>query len=207
VRRRTAAGWLWLVVPVVVLAAGTQAQEPELPPAPEASEVVGPPRGQPLSGPELDARTDEVAGLLRCPVCQGLSVGDSPAGMAQKMKLQVRELVAAGYDEEQILNYFERSYGEFVRLEPPLRGVNWIVWLAPLGGLLLGSAVVFWTLRGSGRTTAAQTAPGEELDDAEARPDPDRLPEDEALACYVLKVREEAYGWPGGVSASREEPS
>ena len=41
----------------------------------------------------------------------------------------MRELLAAGYDQEQILAYFEHSYGEFVRLQPPLRGVNWLVWL------------------------------------------------------------------------------
>ncbi len=193
---------------LLVVAAGAQDAEPELPPAPDAVDVVGPPRGQPLSGAVLDARTNEVAGLLRCPVCQGLSVGDSPAGMAQKMKHQVRDLVAAGYDEEQILAYFERSYGEFVRLEPPLRGVNWIVWLAPLVGLVLGSVVVYWTLRGSRQAGGADAAG----DDSSRGPaeeilDPDRLPDDPKLASYVLAVREEAYGWPGGVSPSREDAS
>ncbi len=80
-------------------------------------------------GEALLARTEDVAGLLRCPVCQGLSVADSPATMAVNMKAQVREMLAAGYDQEQILAYFEHSYGEFVRLQPPLRGVNWLVWL------------------------------------------------------------------------------
>ncbi len=55
------------------------------------------------------------------------------------MKARVRELLAAGYDEEQILAYFERSYGEFVRLEPPRRGINWLVWLAPPLALWAGS--------------------------------------------------------------------
>ncbi|MFL5389578.1 MAG: cytochrome c-type biogenesis protein CcmH, partial [Myxococcales bacterium] len=83
---------------------------------------MGRPAGTPLAGSQLDARTEEVAGLLRCPVCQGLSVADSPATMARNMKLEVRDKLAAGYDQEQILADFERSYGEFVRLRPPLRG-------------------------------------------------------------------------------------
>ena len=165
--------------------------------------IVGPPRGQALSGPALDARTAEVASLLRCPVCQGLSVADSPAGMAQNMKHQVRELLAAGYDEEQILSYFEKSYGEFVRLEPPLRGVNWLVWLAPLAGLLVGGAIVVWALRAprAARAEGAEApASSAGAPDDEGSPRPDTLPDDAELAAYVLKVRELAYGWPGGLS-------
>ena len=82
--------------------------------------TVGPPRGPALSGAPLEEATARVADLLRCPVCQGLSVGDSPSTMASNMRAQVKDLAAAGYDQEQILAYFERSYGEFVRLKPPL---------------------------------------------------------------------------------------
>ena len=175
-------------------------------PAPDAAVVVGPPAGPPLAGEALEARTDEVAALLRCPVCQGLSVGDSPAGMAVKMKHQVKDLVAAGYDEEQILAYFERSYGEFVRLEPPLRGVNWLVWLAPVLGLVAGVLIVGWALRAPRAPASPQ---GEALPEAaeaeEDLPGPDSLPEEPRLAEYVLKVREDAYGWPGGSSPSKKE--
>jgi cytochrome c-type biogenesis protein CcmH/NrfF len=118
--------------------------------------------------------------------------------MAQNMKQQVRELLAQGYDRDQALAYFERSYGEFVRLEPPLRGVNWLVWGAPLAGLAAGLAIVVWALRP--RTTGS--APASEATDSasvEGEPDPDTLPDDPRLAPYLLKVRESAYGWPGGV--------
>jgi cytochrome c-type biogenesis protein CcmH len=165
--------------------------------APDPHSVVGAPRGAALSGPDLDARTEEVAALLRCPVCQGMSVGDSPATMAQNMKQQVRELLAQCYDRDQALAYFERSYGEFVRLEPPLRGVNWLVWGAPLAGLAAGLAVVVWALRP--RTASGPVAEGPETPSADNPPDPDALPDDPGLASYVLKVRESAYGWPGGV--------
>jgi cytochrome c-type biogenesis protein CcmH len=152
-------------------------------------EVVGAPRGTALSGAALDTRTEEVGALLRCPVCQGLSIADSPATMASKMKARVRELLAAGYDEEQILSYFERSYGEFVRLEPPRRGINWLVWLAPPLALLGGLALVRRTLR----RAASPASPAAEV------PARDALPADPALARNVLRVRELAYGWPGGI--------
>ena len=161
--------------------------------------VVGAPKGQPLAGAVLDSHTEEVAGLLRCPVCQGLSVAASPSSMASNMKAEVRSLLAAGYTEEQVLAYFERSYGEFVRLRPTLRGVNWVVWLGPVAALLAGGGTVFLALR---RSTAAAEAGASPTD---ALPSRDTLPDDRALASAVLRIRERAYGWSGGV-APRAEP-
>jgi cytochrome c-type biogenesis protein CcmH len=185
-----------LAAAALVLAAfPVRGQEPSAAAADPRS-IVGPPRARPLSGAALEARTEDVASLLRCPVCQGLSVADSPATTALNMKAEVKELLAAGYDQEQILAYFERSYGEFVRLKPPLRGVNWIVWLAPLAALLAGAAVIARALRARRRVPAA---PVEQV--SPDVPGPDTLPDDPKLAAYVKKARELAYGWPGGVRA------
>ena len=118
---------------------------------PDAANFVGEPKGAPLSSVQLDHRTSEVAGLLRCPVCQGMSVDDSQAEMAVNMKGQVRELLARGYTEEQILKYFELSYGQFVLLRPKFEGVTSAVWLLPVMGLILGVAIVIVSLRKLGR--------------------------------------------------------
>ena len=110
--------------------------------------------------------------------------------MAVNMRAQVRELLAAGYDQEQILAYFEHSYGEFVRLEPPLRGVNWLVWLGPVA-----RARGRRLLRRRARSARAAAAPPAE---AAPLPGPATLPDDPELARYVRRVRELAYGWPDG---------
>lgn len=123
---------------------------------PDAAQFVGAPKGTPVSGEQLALRTNEVAALLRCPVCQGMSVADSKAEMAVNMKGQVRELLERGYTEEQILLYFEKSYGQFVLLEPKKEGVNWLVWLAPIVALLGGAAVVAVALRKLQRPAAPQ---------------------------------------------------
>ena len=151
----------------------------------DPQQAVGAPRGQPLQGAALDALTHEIAALVRCPVCQGLSVADSPTDLARNMKLQIRQMLAAGYDREQVLAYFESSYGEFVRLQPPLRGVNWLVWIAPALGLLAGAFVVARALRKAPPVDAPRP-----VDVAPA--------DDPALEPYLLRVRELAYGWPGG---------
>ena len=140
----------------VVLAAAfcsaAMAQQPAAEPSAEAivtsrRAIIGAPAGQPLSGAALDEKTMEVAALLRCPVCQGLSIADSPAAMAINMKREVRDLLAEGYSGDQVLAYFEKSYGEFVRLQPPLRGFNWLVWLAPVAALIAGLFIVIRFVR------------------------------------------------------------
>jgi cytochrome c-type biogenesis protein CcmH len=115
--------------------------------APEASMFVGPPQGPPLAGAALDVKTREVSALLRCPVCQGMSVADSPAEMALSMKHQVNALLARGYTQEQILDYFERSYGQFVLLKPPFQGVNILVWVLPVLALAIGAVLVLTKIR------------------------------------------------------------
>lgn len=114
---------------------------------PDAAQFVGPPKGTPLAGDALVQRTNEIGHLLRCPVCQGMAVSDSPAEMAVNMKGQVRELLARGYTEEQILKYFELSYGQFVLLKPKFEGVTGMVWVLPVLALILGATIVFIKLR------------------------------------------------------------
>jgi cytochrome c-type biogenesis protein CcmH len=174
---------LFLLAVLAALPIG--AQEVQLP-APD--QIVGQPAGQPLTGDALEKQTEHVAGQLRCPTCQGLSVFDSPAPMAVNMKHQVRDLLAAGYTGEQITRYFEASYGEFVRLKPTMSGINWIVWLAPVVMLGIGIWAVMSFLRRSNKSQRASEAA---LEVATEPDDPELLP-------YLLKVRELAYGWPGG---------
>ena len=181
---------------ILAIASGAPAASP-----PAVGTGIEAPRGAQLSGPELDKRTEDIGALLRCPVCQGLSVADSPATMARNMKAEVREKLAKGYDQEQILAYFERSYGEFVRLDPPMRGVNWLVWFGPLAVLLAGGAVIAWVMRRS-RRQAGATEPREVAIAAPADSDPpsrDTVPADPRLAAAVRRVRMLAYGWPQGV--------
>ena len=154
---------------------------------PDVSAVVGQPQSTPLSGERLEAHTERLSDIIRCPVCQGSSVGDSPSEMARNMKQQVKELLALGFNDEQIIQYFEASYGEFIRLEPRREGINLLVWIAPVLALLVGIVVVLRRLRMS--PVPDQTTP----------PAQGALPEDADLAAWILKVREQVYGWPQGI--------
>jgi len=121
---------------------------------------IGAPDGPPLTGAALESLTEKVSSLMRCPVCQGLSVNDSPTPLASAMKNEVRDMLAAGYSRDQVLEYFEQSYGEFIRLAPHARGFNLTVWLAPLALLAVGIALILRRRREApGRPAAAAVDP------------------------------------------------
>lgn len=134
----------------------------------DSAAAIGDPQGSPLSGETLEQRTEELSSLMRCPVCQGLSIADSPTLLAQAMKSEVRQLLAGGYTEEQIFEYFEQSYGEFVRLEPKAKGFNLVVWIAPAVALMLGMMVIALRLKKRAPAESSQrTEPPAQHEDLE----------------------------------------
>ena len=127
-------------------------------------QLLGEPTGRPLEGEELQAVTREVASNLRCPICQGLSVADSPTASAQAMLDQVRDLLEQGYSSDQIFAYFEGAYGEFVLLTPRADGFNLVVWLGPIVVLIAGITMLAVRFRRSKPTATSAPPEVEELD-------------------------------------------
>jgi cytochrome c-type biogenesis protein CcmH len=108
----------------------------------------------------LQQRVRAVASTLRCPVCQDLSVADSPSGLARQMRGQIASDLRAGQSPAEIRAEFVRAYGEWILLSPPAHGLNLLVWVVPAVVLLVGAGVVMavvrrWTL---GVPTAATDA-------------------------------------------------
>ena len=90
----------------------------------------------------LDARVAAVASRLRCPVCQGESIQDSPAELSTQMKALVREQLHAGRSEREVLDYFVQKYGQWILLEPRAEGINLLVCGLPTLFLVLGGGVL-----------------------------------------------------------------
>ncbi len=86
-------------------------------------------------------RVDRIAAELRCPVCQGLSVEDSPSDTARSMKALVATRVAEGRTDDEIRAEFQRSYGDWILLSPPLLSGSGLVWLAPIAVVIAGALV------------------------------------------------------------------
>jgi cytochrome c-type biogenesis protein CcmH len=95
----------------------------------------------------LEARTTEVASTLRCPVCQGESIQDSPAQLAQDMRAVVRDQLRAGKTPAEIKAYFVSKYGEWILLEPAMTGLNVLLYVFPVVLVVGGLALVVVLVR------------------------------------------------------------
>lgn len=96
---------------------------------------------------QLDRDVRAVSAQLRCPVCQGLSLQDSPSELSQEMKDVVRQQLAEGRTPEEVKAYFVSKYGEWILMEPKAEGFNLAVYALPIIGLVAGAVFVFFTAR------------------------------------------------------------
>jgi cytochrome c-type biogenesis protein CcmH len=100
-----------------------------------------------LPDPALEARARDLSRELRCVQCQSESIDDSNAAIARDLRLLVRERLVAGDSDDEVKAYLVARYGEFVLLNPPLHGANWLLWLAGPAMLLGGAGIAVATLR------------------------------------------------------------
>jgi cytochrome c-type biogenesis protein CcmH len=103
---------------------------------------------------QLEKRTSAVAAELRCPVCQGLSIQDSPSELALQMRSVVRDQLAAGRTPDEVKRYFVEKYGEWILLEPQAQGFNILVYVLPIAAVLGGIAIVATAVRRWSRPAA-----------------------------------------------------
>jgi cytochrome c-type biogenesis protein CcmH len=100
-----------------------------------------------LKDPKLEARAEHIGEQLRCPVCKTESIEESDADFTKDLRRAVRERVAAGDTDQQVLDYMHARYGDFILLKPPFEPSTWALWLAPPAILLLGGALAWFAAR------------------------------------------------------------
>jgi cytochrome c-type biogenesis protein CcmH len=84
--------------------------------------------------PELEIRAHNLGLELKCPVCQGSAIAESPSEFARSMMVELRSQVQAGKSDAQITQYFVLRYGDDVRLKPN----NPFIWILPGLVVLVG---------------------------------------------------------------------
>src|SRR6266496_5749077 len=95
----------------------------------------------------LDQRVHDVASQLKCLVCQGESVADSPATLSQQMRGIIRQQLQSGKSEQEVIQYFVSRYGDRILLSPPWQGLTLLAWLVPVALMVGGILLLFVVLR------------------------------------------------------------
>jgi cytochrome c-type biogenesis protein CcmH len=112
-----------------------------------------------LTAPDpQEDRARALGSLIRCPVCQGESIADSPSQSARDMMDLVQLRIDEGLSDEQILDELLASYSGALLLDPPLAGATLWVWLAPIGALVIGLVMVARRVRPAPEGSAASAA-------------------------------------------------
>ena len=96
-----------------------------------------------MADPAKEARARELSRELRCMVCQNQSIDDSEAPLARDIRLLVRERIAAGDSDAQVMDFLVARYGEFVLLKPRVSPHTLLLWLVPPLALM-GGGIALW---------------------------------------------------------------
>jgi cytochrome c-type biogenesis protein CcmH len=115
----------------------------------------------------LDDRVRAVAGTLRCPVCQNLTVADSPSRLAQEMRRNIARDLQAGRTPDQIRASFTRAYGEWILESPPKRGIDLVAWVLPVLLLAGGFGGGVWAVRRWSDRGREAGAPGRRFEETD----------------------------------------
>ena len=97
--------------------------------------------------PVLQHRYESINRELRCLVCQNQTIADSNATLAQDLRREVREMIAAGKTDAEIREFMIERYGDFVLYRPRMTAQNFLLWAAPALLLLVGAVVVVRVVR------------------------------------------------------------
>jgi cytochrome c-type biogenesis protein CcmH len=111
-----------------------------------------------MSDPAKELRARDLSRELRCMVCQNQSIDDSEAPLARDLRLLVRERIAAGDSDAQVLDFLVARYGEFVLLKPRVEPHTLLLWLLPPLALA-GGGLALW-INGRRRSKSAAAGDG-----------------------------------------------
>ena len=114
-----------------------------------------------------DDEVNAIAKKLYCPVCENTPLDVCPTEACRNWRELIREMLAEGKSEEEILRYFQVQFGAKVLAEPPRQGFNWIVYILPPVIILAGAFLLFRALRAWTKPMAAAQDEGRIKDAAQ----------------------------------------
>lgn len=123
-----------------------------------------------LAQAPTDDQVNSVAEKMNCPTCQSLNLADCRTQTCEQWREQIRDWLAQGYTEQEVLDLYALRYGDQVLQEPPRRGVGLLVWLLPVvgvlaGGVWLGFVARKWSAFKAPLSVETALPAGDEADD------------------------------------------
>ena len=112
-----------------------------------------------VSAQEADPdEVNRIAKQMNCPTCIGVNLADCNTQTCAQWRGQIADLVAQGYSDQEVLDYFVNQHGVQVLLEPPKKGSTLLLWVLPVLAILIGGGWLFYTMQ---RWNQAKLAPAE----------------------------------------------
>ena len=90
-----------------------------------------------FENPSQESRYINLIDNIRCPVCQGQSIGGSNSGLAKDLREQVRKMILNDKSDDDIYLFMIERYGDFVIFKPPINWKTYLLWFTPLIFLVL----------------------------------------------------------------------
>jgi cytochrome c-type biogenesis protein CcmH len=107
--------------------------------------------------PVLQERYEKINRELRCLVCQNQTIADSNATLAQDLRREVRDMIAAGQTDDEIRDFMIERYGDFVLYRPRMTAGNFLLWAAPILLLVVGAFVLVRVVKRRAQETDLET--------------------------------------------------
>ena len=91
----------------------------------------------------IEQRLVNLSKELRCLQCQNQTIADSPSGLAEDLRREIREQMKAGKSDQEIIAFLTQRYGQFILYKPRVTPVTYLLWFGPFVLLLAGLAMLF----------------------------------------------------------------
>jgi len=96
---------------------------------------------------QIDKQAREIENALIAPCCWTQPVSGHYSEVADKIRKEVRQMVAAGKSRDEILDHYVAEYGERILAAPRAKGFNRLAYVLPWLALALGASLVIVLLK------------------------------------------------------------
>jgi cytochrome c-type biogenesis protein CcmH len=107
----------------------------------------------------LDREATQIYQQVFSPFCPGRSLNDCPSAKATELKTEMRQKLESGTSSEEILKDVFARYGDKYRTVPRFQGVGALVWLVPIGFVVIGLGIAMGVSSSRKKRSLVSTGP------------------------------------------------